>query len=381
MTPAFIQFEKAAYELKEHILSNLEIENTLSALKKAAPITPHEHKLISAFEKSEAISRRKRFEYNSFIISICGIFENFVEELIWSYLDALRATYSRYSMLSEKIRNEHLKLSIDLIGRIKHSRFRNAIDHPTIIRRLNSCLMNGRHFEFNHEAVVTHWANFKSPVLEEYFFRVDILNISRKIVSDGAIKEFLSDKSLSYTGLDLLDDIMDIRNAVAHGDVCEVMEKNLQIIYIDYILLVGKKLYEIVLSEAVCHEARRSGRKMSKFLTIYKKRIACFRPTPRNLCINDVFVVEFTSGIWRKSRILGLQADGVSVESACRGDERGIGIELEFDVQAGCSFYVIAGKPAVAPLPPASLPLVEELSGDMGAEDEMMTEAPTSPPA
>ncbi|MGF7208336.1 hypothetical protein GGE65_002921 [Skermanella aerolata] len=344
MKSSFVQFEVGLNELRMHVEASTLLEEAATACLAKTPTTDVEHKLMTYIENMDANSRKKRFEYNSVIISLFGIFETFVEGLLKSYLGTMRRTHNRYNQLPDFFKNHHLKLSVDLMARLSQSRFSGKTTPEVMIDNLNSCLSNKKLFSINEEPFLNHGANFREAVISEYFSRVGIYQITDRAYKIGKIQSFLDTNALEYKGFDLLDRIANIRNEIAHGETCNVEDKSFQRQYIDYVHIVGSSLFEIVEASAIQMEVEKKGKKLKNLLNVYRDEIVAFKPTPADIEFYDYLAFKDGNGKWYKEQIVSMRTESQDVRSSKKGDPRGVGIKVAGRVRKGWKFFLLPGS-------------------------------------
>ena len=87
-----------------------------------------------------SISRSKRkFEYNSIIISLYGLVETYIEKFCFEYIELIEKNIPKYSDLEQRFTDNHFKLSLDLANIIigkKHLKYLH-MEKETVICNLN----------------------------------------------------------------------------------------------------------------------------------------------------------------------------------------------------------------------------------------------------
>src|SRR5262245_18750387 len=130
-------------DLRWHI-NALDIEwKLLAAPRAGTPYTPRDEQAQRLqVHVGTGGAAERRFDYNSVVISLYGLLENYVESLLGGYLVALSVTVPQYADLPEAIRDSHIPLSTALIGRAGQSRYKGAVTAEGVIANLHGCLTN-----------------------------------------------------------------------------------------------------------------------------------------------------------------------------------------------------------------------------------------------
>ena len=121
---------------------------------------------------------KKRFEYNTIIISLYGFFETYIEGLIVGYVNSLSSIVSSFDNLPEEIKKYHLELSFTLINSLHLRQNKGKATPQELISNLHSCFSRDECFIINAEAFAQHKANLRLEVIDTLFTKVGINKIS-----------------------------------------------------------------------------------------------------------------------------------------------------------------------------------------------------------
>lgn len=185
---------------------------------------------------------KKRFDYNSLIISLYGIVENYSEKFIIKYLEDISSTISEYTSLKEAIKNKNIYNSASLTLKVIEQKFLkyNHLKEIDLITNLNSCLTNLPNYSLNYESFTMLSGNMKHSRMCELFKQIDLdLNAS-------FIRYTEFNLSNSENQFKKLDELVDMRNEVAHGYVNTLLNPSEIKEYVDFIEKYFKNLSKIL---------------------------------------------------------------------------------------------------------------------------------------
>jgi hypothetical protein len=160
--------------------------------------------------------------YSFCIVSIYGAHERFIRDFCSDVALILGKIYESYSRLPEKMRLSHEKLSIERARDVLERRFGNHHDFQQWVSNLNSCFDDG--MSLNSEVFSSSSSNYRSHVVKDV--------IGRMGIDLSAVDENVNLKSIVVTELnglysninDVVDDLANRRNEIAHGSDCEILD-------------------------------------------------------------------------------------------------------------------------------------------------------------
>ena len=123
---ACVQFDKEIKGLQEHIGFLQNIENDIGSESANFP-----------YSRS---GNRKKYDYNSIIVSLYGIVESFTETFFLEYLDSLERYIFKYECLDPSFREAHFQKTILLINKViegRHQKY-DLLKKEIILENLNN---------------------------------------------------------------------------------------------------------------------------------------------------------------------------------------------------------------------------------------------------
>lgn len=267
-----------------------------------------------AYYKSQS---RKRFEYNSMIISLYGIVEKYTEKIIKRYIEEIETLFVSYSDINSKIKEKLFELSIQLLSKVIDKKYKKYEDikKEDIIQNLNGCINKSGRFFFNKEAFILNSGNINHTKICEYFKNLDI-NIDQEIRKH---KEF----SLKTENLfNKLEDLVQRRNEVAHGSSSDFLDSSE---ITPYILFLKKYFCAIIsiLQSKIIHEVNNYkisnfGISVDSFHIYTSTLIGLSGGTKWQLNTGDEVFMKMADGKIKSSKIKNIKTyegtDNVSIE-------------------------------------------------------------------
>jgi len=186
-------------------------------------------------------SSKKKYEYNSLIISLYGIVENYIELLIKSYLETLENNIIVYNSLDRQIIENHFNLSIQLISKIiekKHIKY-SQFKKEDVVLNLNNCITNSGNYQFNKDAFIINSGNLKHSKICDVFKNV-VINL------DTDLRTFDDFSLNTENNFIRIDELVQRRNEISHGNSSEILDNSEIIPYIDFIEKYITSIYTIL---------------------------------------------------------------------------------------------------------------------------------------
>lgn len=185
---------------------------------------------------------KRTFNYKSLIISLYGIVENYSDKFIKAYLENLTAIISEYSNLKEVIKKKNIRNSADLTLKVfdnKYLKYKH-LKEVDLIKNLNSCLTDVPNYLLNYDGFTILSGNMKHAKICELFKQIDLdLNQEFRKHTDFNL-------SNSENQFIKLDELVEMRNEVAHGSVISLMDPSQIVEYVNFIEKYFKSLYKIL---------------------------------------------------------------------------------------------------------------------------------------
>jgi len=288
----------------EHYIKGIELEKQLLSIQDNNLLINNESLLNFQKHQASFAAQKKRFDYNSIIVSLYGFFEQFIESMIRDYVKNLNIIIPEYKKLPPTIGKNHLDLSFKLISLVEQPRYQGNITTAEIISNLNTCLAQPNRYKLNEKAFAYHTANFRAGVITESFARLGIENISRCILNSTSFTTYLQTE---YPDLDLeiiqqeekgfyyLNDLAERRNEVAHGALPDagIPSNDILLDYIKFFDAYSQALYEVLQNEVLHYKVKYQGIELGKPVKVWLKgTVICISLKEITLKIGDLLVAK-----------------------------------------------------------------------------------------
>jgi len=356
MKSSLLLFIKGLTELKYYI-KGVQLEYKLATLE-LNELAPFGYELVLLELKEHFlynITNKKRFEYNTAIVSLYGFLEQFIESLIRVYLRQLNSIIPEYSKMPEAILKYQLDLSLKLIAPSEQAKYHGRVTTQDLISNLHSCFNNKHDYCLNVEAFSHHNSNFRSSSIQEIFSHIGIENITDRALKCPYFLKYLSrnypddhvypeNPQIRKRALSFIDELADRRNEVAHGVPTEdILSTELILERIDFFEAYGNAVYEIVNSDLLYHKLKLFGKKLGKPNKIIGKNIICILADNLDLSTGDIIIAEPSNKNFplQISGIEEIQINGKSFEKIPVGCKKEVAIRVTFIAKKNQTLYLM----------------------------------------
>lgn len=277
--------------------------------------------LVSEYQNhSRTFKKKKIYDYKISIISLYGYFEHYLENIAKDYLNYINKIVDKYENLPTEIFRSHYELSASLINHLmlfsKDDKSSEVID---VINNMYSCVKNRKNFKINVDAYVLHTANFRHEIVNSFFNKVGIKDISDKIKKHSDFIAYLNSRNNSINTVQnkkehdneiifsRINDLCYRRNEIAHGQpISEILSLDLIYELIEYFELYSKCLHSIVLKELIPYDINFKSICLGKPNQVYSNGIISLKLENISLSVGDTIVAKTT-----KSKTKNRNNDGL----------------------------------------------------------------------
>jgi|JI10StandDraft_1071094.scaffolds.fasta_scaffold10835_2 hypothetical protein len=326
------------FETEKKLLSNFQFSNSNNDL-----ILNEVSKKLKDFRISKL-----KFNYNSIIISLYGIFERFIENCLSVYIERINGIVKEYHKLPDIILKHHLTLSLSLLNKVEQPRYNGYLSKEIIINNLHTCINNVNAYQLNKEAFAQHSANFRLQVIDDNFNQVGIEQLSKKILKTDSFTKFLIEKKgLAPNSSELdqlenlqpLNDLAEWRNFVAHGIDNQIIENNTLLDYIDFYEAFSQALFEVANKNLLNKRIEYNGIQLGKITDVFPNRKAvCFYTNGKKISIGQIIIGQNTTNTI-SSVIKNIQVNGTNFNTVA-GENIEISIEVDGNFKKNFKLYI-----------------------------------------
>lgn len=287
---------------------------------------------------------KRIFEYKAIIISLYGILERYINILIREHIEAIPTIIERYIDFPEKLKEKHLFLSIKMLSSINDGKkvLKNmGILKEDILNNLTSCTNNNVSFRLNKEAFLPNSGNLKHNKIVESFQEIDIKLNDKLRDTDFSIIRQQSPEIV----FNLIDDLVDRRNDIAHGSDIDEILGNVEIErYIEFLKKYGKALFNIIDIKEIEYESIYKYTHIEEIKAIFcQGSILCFEIENYTLKVGEYIIIKGINDIFYKKKILEIQVKNIPYDEIVVNQKCNVAVNLGVDTKMTTSqtFYVI----------------------------------------
>jgi hypothetical protein len=348
MSESFISLAKNINGLVSYIENHEKSKGLLNQLQGQGGVFQREANLI-AFNKPSM----KVFEYNCYIISLYGYFEQFIESTLTEYIDALSSLHLGFNELPNEIKQNNIKKNTDLLNNLDLPKYR-GVQGNTVIATLHDNAVNNK-TKINTIAFGHHSANFRINSICEYFKAVGVNSLGKDVSVYEPLKTHLSETFGDYSRLelttiyDVIDELVERRNAVAHGtiqdeilntnrvvDMCKFIEKFSESLSSYLNTLIFKRLFDEKIETG-----NKNFQKLHK-INVVNNSILCINSKNLNISLGDKIIVKSLNvPEYEEATIQSIQIKGTDVGSVTSEQSIDIGLGLDKKIKNSNSFYMV----------------------------------------
>ena len=311
--------------------------------------------LLSTLQQhvSKTKAEKRRFDYNTSIVSLYGSFEQYVESLIQIYITNINTIIPHYNELPDPIIKNNIELSYALMKRAEHSLYRGSVTVPQIVANLHSCMNAPDNYNLTPDVFSHHTANFKADVIEDSLCRIGINNTQSQFAKSSIfanyLKEAFPDRDISTIReqeyLYILNDLALRRNDVAHGIISDILSNQILLDYVKFFEAYGRTLHELILSRTLQFSVHYNGKPLGTPTDVYKDgTVICIFLENIALKVGDWLVAcnpNNPNCIYLGGEIEEIQIDGAPVPEIVPHERTEYGIKIPFRVKRNYNVYLI----------------------------------------
>ncbi|PRR84564.1 HEPN domain-containing protein [Clostridium vincentii] len=313
-------------------LSNMEMTNTIKIKS-----------YMEALVNSE-------IQYNAIIISIYGCFENFLDEMSKLYMESIFEYTEYYSELSINSRNKYIQKVGEFLT--NPQRFlRMDIDTKGVVENAYNCLC-GNEVNIFTPLITAHGGNLKYGQVCLLLKDIGIEDVNNKILHNEYIKRWYMDRDgyaydmvqqyindLGENAFKILDELVDERNKVAHGNVEQ--RKALNLIKeetIPFLKYFSRELCDIVIGELyLLMYGKNILKPFENAIDVINNYILCINSGKSFLRKGD-YIFAYFNNIGIPLKIESIEIDRISIENI-NSENINVGIKVDKRIKKEYEFF------------------------------------------
>lgn len=291
----------------------------------------------------------RTYDYACAVILLYGSLERFIEGLVAEYLEDLSARCAQFGDLPKKLQTVHFELTLKHLSRTRDSRYSGTVKAPELAKSLSDCLNARTPCTLVAESLIYHSANFRSAVVDDYLGRVGIdapceraLKLSELNDFQDQVRRAGGDPDQRPTSTwDLIDDLVERRNQIAHGDTRDALAPSKLLAYCYQVMTLAHALARVTRDSLVSHVVASSGMELGVPIAVFDNTIVCVNSKGVTLRLGSILACRSGSGEWRSLRVERVEIEGAEVESTPAGQDVQVGLRTDGRCKADWTIFSI----------------------------------------
>lgn len=333
MLPSYATFEEEIEQI-ENYMKSISCYNQILAIDVSKSRAAYKEKIIDLQKVSSGFNKRK-YDYAIVIVSLYGAFEQFVENFIKDYLMLLVDECKEYSKLPVWIKDNHMDLSVLLMGKIEQSKYSGFLSKEQIVRNLNDCIQNNK-CNMNYEAFCQHTANFRVQTISEVLKNIGLTDVVNAIKRNQELKRLYIQQNgeCNYEGLkpdkvfSFLNELADRRNQIAHGSIADILSIDLQSDLIKKVKLFAQEMDAIGFEKVLPYLIGKSYKIEKIYNPDKSTKLLCFQLKQGRINVGDIIIKKNCDG-FTYCRIESVEVNHVQYELFETKEATDVGVMLD----------------------------------------------------
>ncbi len=312
--------------------------------------------IIELLKRTPDLDKWRLYEHCAVVTRLYAIYEDFVKNLISTWLRYLPKLVENYLDLDERIRSTHREGVGRILLELKKDRFQNQYlnENQVIIGLFNGTKGKNKNYKLLQQAFLLHNQNLRKDVLEKLFADAGISNAWEWVIKHRKVINFTREIEESKNNYEKeLNQLISYRNEAAHGAV-DVDE----ILFTPQLLNLGNFIKSLcpALAELVTYEIFKKqtdtgkAKEIGKVTEWYEKsKAAVAKINNSNLSINNsnlsigtnVLLVKETSSDCRLARIESIKVNDTPLESIEITNKIEVGLKFDIDAKKELKIYIV----------------------------------------
>ncbi|MBF0482313.1 MAG: hypothetical protein HQK81_04635 [Desulfovibrionaceae bacterium] len=320
-----------------HILqkSYLEIET----IQKILTINEKIRNTEITFEKIQIdippLTAWKIFDHRATYSQLYVVYEIFIETLLSGYLSFIQKQY-KYADLADAIKQNHRKGISVVLDKIDRKNFKN-LSELDVIEPYYKSLTNDSSYSLLSDAFTNHDKNINFSLLLSLFNRVNIRDTENWLTNHPIINDYFKSKGSHLNVTNELNDFIDERNTVSHGEIDQIRGYSLLQESCTFIKSLCLSLYELIIKNILEIKLANSIVKIDGTVEHnYQNNISIIKFNNSNISVDDTFYC-LGSGRCYQFKILSLKKNNLKVNEITVNGEEKIGVQSDVLIKEKCS--------------------------------------------
>ena len=184
-------------------------------------------------------TKERGFNFRANVITLYGIFEQFIEDSIKEYVDELSRLVSSFDLLNDKIKKEYVEKWKGLHGKLNYAKFSNIEENRMIETLYETVVKNNN--QILAECFLLNGGNYKHEYISNMLNNLGLNDFKSCIAKYPPLKDYFEGES--HIDCSMLDELVDCRNEIAHGaNYGTIWSIDMFLSYLDFFVLYGETL-------------------------------------------------------------------------------------------------------------------------------------------
>ncbi|WP_375322728.1 MAE_28990/MAE_18760 family HEPN-like nuclease [Aliivibrio logei] len=293
------------------------------------------------------------FEYNSYIISLYGFFEQFIENILSEYIEEICSLHKEFKHLPKEIIENNVKKTAELLTLLDLPKYK-GVDENQLIKKLYNNT-TGKKLEINTIAFCHHSANFRISTICDYFKSVGVNNLGKDVGYYEPLNNRLLYRHGNFSSLplskvfDIIDELAERRNHIAHGvDSDDILDSD-EVINICRFIKDFSSSLNLFLNHSVLERiitTNNDSLVMNKvelpILNVFGNKVLCINSNNLNISLSSkIVIVRDLKEKYKIANIEEMQESSKSIESVDITKSVDIGLKLSESIKHTNTFYLL----------------------------------------
>ncbi len=292
----------------------------------------------------------RTYDYVCSIILLYGLLERFIEDVAEEYLNALVVRAKTFSALPQKLQTSHFDLTIAQLQRTRDSRYNGKSGAVRLAESFSACISGKSPIDLINEPLLFHTSNFRVPVVDDFLNRIGIPQASRRAVQTQEFAQFNESQSerkiappdFPEAVWEFVNDLVERRNQVAHGDISAVLAPSALHPYCDLIEVYCSALAKVVRDTLAGALAPSVGVLLDLPIEVFNHSIVCIHSRGVELRPGTMLACKAESGAWYSLMVETVQIDGKPVQCSPKGQDVKVGLKTDGRCKIAHTVYSVS---------------------------------------
>lgn len=289
-----------------------------------------------------------QINYSGAMISIYGLFEEYVESSIEEYIEFLNYTCSKKSDFPTAIQAKCEELSLKLLGARLLPKYESRLSLPMIYSNLKSFHDGTDGAKANKEAFSYHTANLKKQTVLDLFSNLGVPSIFDEVKKEHFFQNEINNLSISEHDIySWLDENSERRNIIAHSfsGIDDTLDESVLQLRLDALKALCEGISLVLINRCIRKILNKNDMQIQTVHSVFNNEILCFELSNPTIQVGDYLLSENGAGDVRCSEIVEIRIYDTPVNrvvKACSEERLDIAIRCGHKFKSTNNFYLVS---------------------------------------